>query len=292
MVPYNADTISMIIDSHCHILPPNFTHRHTELSARDGTYATLFPKATPRLATAEDVIKSTGIAGVDMAVVMGMGWTDAEIAREANDYIISSVNRYPDTLTGYCSVNPAWGADAVSEVERCVACGLRGIGEIHPDSQNFDITDKALLTPLMTAAQRLNLPVLVHASEPVGHYYPGKGRTTPDKLYVFIENFPENVIICAHWGGGLPFYNLMPEVPRTLQNVFFDTAASPFLYHSEIFSRVASLVGIDKILMGTDYPLLSHQRILDQIADSELDPEAKAAILGDNAARLLGLTAK
>lgn len=279
----------MIIDAHCHILPPSFAHRHAELSSRDGTFATLFPEADPRLATAEALIQAMDLAGVDMAVAMGMGWTDPTVAREANDYLISSVNRYPDMLTGFCSVNPAWGSAAVSEVERCAASGLRGIGELHPDSQGFDITDKSLLTPLMAAAQRLELPVLVHASEPVGHRYPGKGHTTPDKLYAFIENFPRNVIICAHWGGGLPFYSLMPEVPKALRNVYFDTAASPFLYRPEVFSQVASLVGADRILLGTDYPLLSHQRLLDQVANSGLDEAAKEAILGGNVARLLAL---
>ena len=96
--------------------------------------------------------------------------------------------------------------------------------------------------------------MVVHVSEPAGHQYPGKGHTTPDRAYRFIENFPGNVIVCAHWGGGLPFYGLMPEVGKAFQNVYFDTAASPFLYRPEIFSAVVGLVGSEQILFGTDYP--------------------------------------
>jgi hypothetical protein len=187
-------------------------------------------------------------------------------------------------------VNPAWGAVAVAEIQRCVQAGLRGVGELHPDTQGFDLTDRETMQPLMDAALRLGLPVLVHSSEPVGHQYPGKGRTTPAKLYRFIQQFPDNAIICAHWGGGLPFYALMPEVPEVLRNVYFDSAASPFLYRPQVFGQVAALVGAERILLGTDYPLLSHRRLLRQVAESGLSPTDWAAFLGGNATRLLGLS--
>jgi uncharacterized protein len=279
----------MLIDAHCHILPDSFPQRRAQLLAQDITYATLFPTPDFRMATAEDLVQAMDKAGIDKAVVTGMGWTDQELAVEVNDYIIQSVARYPARIIGFCAVNPAWGSIAIEEVGRCAAAGLTGIGELHPDTQRFDLTDRSVMLPLMDAARDLGLPVLIHASEPVGHLYPGKGHTTPDKLYRFIQNFPENVIICAHWGGGLPFYALMPEVPKILKNVYFDTAASPFLYRPQVFAAVTGLVGPDKILFGTDYPLIQHRRLLRQVKNSGLDAEAQKAILGDNAARLLGL---
>ena len=106
---------------------------------------------------------------------------------------------------------------------------------------------------------RYSLAITTHTSEPVGHLYQGKGHTTPDVTMRFIENaraYPNVKIICAHWGGGLPFYALMPEVKDALQNVWFDTAASPFLYSPEIFTIVADLVGADRILLGSDFPLI------------------------------------
>ena len=278
----------MIIDSHCHILPPGFQQRRDELLARDTTFATLFAKPNAPMATAEALVTVMDQAGVSRAVVMGMGWTDQALAREVNDYIIESVDKLPDRLTGFCAVNPAWGDAAIEEVERCAAAGLKGVGELHPDTQGFDITDRRVLSPLMDAALRLNLPVVVHASEPVGHQYPGKGRTTPDKLYRFVANFQDNNVVCAHWGGGLPFYALMPEVPEVIHNTYFDMAASPFLYQERVIASVAGLVGANKILFGTDFPLIQPQRLLSQVQDSGLDPEAKEAILGGNAARLLG----
>jgi hypothetical protein len=279
----------MIIDAHCHILPDRFTQHHDRLRAQDATFAALFPDANPRMANAETLVDAMDRSGVDRSVIMGMGWADRDLAVEVNDYIIQSIAGYPERLIGFCSVNPAWGDEAASEIRRCAAEGLKGVGELHPDTQGFDITDRSSLAPMMDAAKELGLPVVVHASEPVGHRYPGKGQTTPDKLYRFIENFPDNTIICAHWGGGLPFYALMPEVPEVLSNTYFDTAASPFLYRPEVFDAVAGLVGADKILFGTDYPLIPQRRLVRQVERSGLDAPDKEAILGGNAARLLGV---
>jgi predicted TIM-barrel fold metal-dependent hydrolase len=133
------------------------------------------------------------------------------------------------------------------------------------------------------------LILLTHASEPVGHNYAGKGEVTPGMLYPFITHFPDLTVVCAHWGGGLPFYALMPEVKRTLKNVYFDTAASPFLYSPEIYREVSRLVGADKILFGSDYPLMPAGRLLKEIQALEMSEEAKNLILYGNACRLLNI---
>ena len=241
------------------------------------------------MATVAGLLEAMDRDGISRAVIMGIGWASQELARESNDYIIESALVHPGRLSGFCSVNPSWGDDAVVELERCAQGGAVGIGELHPDSQTFDITNKARMEIVMDAARRLGMPVLVHASEPVGHMYTGKGETTPGKLYRFIENFPENTIICAHWGGGLPFYALMPEVPEVIKNVYFDTAASPFLYRPDVVRTVVDLIGPDKILFGTDYPLIQPQRLIKYVEEADIDQAAQAAILGGNAARLLCL---
>ena len=279
----------MVIDAHCHIMPPSFRQRRSELAAADATFATLFSRPGSRLATAEELVEAMDRDGVDRAVAMGVGWTGQQIATEANDYLIQAVLDYPERLTGFCSVNPAWGREALKEVERCAAAGLKGIGELHPDSQSFDIADKKSVAPVMDLARSLGLPVLVHSSEPVGHQYPGKGNTTPEKLYRLITNFPDNTIICAHWGGGLPFYALMPEVPKVLENVYFDSAASPFLYSPDVFTKVAELAGVEKVLFASDFPLMEPARPLKQVHGLDMTAEDKQRILGENAARVLGL---
>ena len=278
----------MVIDAHCHILPPSFRDRRAEIAERDATFAALLSDSNATIASVDDLLAAMDRSGVERAVVMGMGWTDLDVAIEANDYIIQAVTDNPSRLTGFCSVNPVWGEKAFSEAKRCFAAGLAGIGEFHADTQGFDITSVETMAPIMELARADGRPVLVHASEPVGHRYPGKGATTPDKLYRFIQNFPGNPIICAHWGGGLPFYSLMPEVKESLKNVYFDSAASPYLYNREVFSTVSELVGQGKVLFASDYPLLDISRPLDQARNARLAPDVEVALLSGNAAKLFG----
>lgn len=277
-----------VVDAHCHILPGSFRERYEELAAKDATFAALFPKPNPKMATSEGLLEAMDGAGVSHAVVMGMGWKTQGVAREVNDYLAEAAAGEPGRLTGFGSVNPAWGQEAAAEIRRCADMGLRGVGELHPDTQGFEIADAVVMGPIMGELLGLGWPLVVHSSEPVGHLYPGKGSTTPDRLYKFIAAFPNNVIVCAHWGGGLPFYYMMPEVPKVLSNVYFDSAASPFLYGPEVFERVAQLTGAERILFGTDYPLINHRRLLRQVLESGLPKADQRAILGGNAAALLG----
>lgn len=277
----------MVIDFHTHIFPPEFSVDRIRYIDADATFGALYADPKARMATAEDLIAVMDEDGVDLSVVMGIGWADKGVARQANDYIIDAVDRFPDRLVGFAGINPAWGEDAVRELSRCADAGLRGMGELHPDSQGFDLGDQQTMTPVMEVVLARNLIFTTHSSEPVGHVYRGKGRTRPEVLWRFILNYPEATIVCAHWGGGLPFYALMPEVTKSLANVYFDTAASPFLYTSDVFEIVARLVGADKILMGSDYALMRPARLIRQVEESSLAQGDKAAILGGNAERLL-----
>ena len=279
----------MIIDFHTHIFPPHMRENRELYVRRDRTFAALYSNPRARMASAEDLIAAMDEDGIDVAVAMGIGWSDYDTAREANDYIIEATRRSQGRIIGFAGINPAWGCEAVREAERCADAGLRGIGELHPDTQGFDLADKRTMAGLMAAAQERRLVVTTHSSEPVGHLYTGKGSITPQVLMQFIGNFPDATIVCAHWGGGLPFYALMPEVAAALRNVYFDSAASPFLYTPQVYSVVASLVGADKVLFGSDYALLRPRRLLNEIDASSLTPQQREAVQGGNAARLLEL---
>jgi len=280
----------MIIDFHTHIFPPGIIENRDSYMGRDPCFDILYADPKAKLATANDLIANMDEEGIDISVVLNIGWSSHELCRETNDYIMEAIARYPDRLVGFCAVQPLAGEKALVELERCVQGAIKGIGELRGDTQGFDLADEATMAPIARVAIEHHLVFLTHSSEPVGHSYPGKGTITPDILYRFIQNFPDLVVVCAHWGGGLPFYALMPEVAKALSNVYFDTAASPFLYQDNIFEHVAEILGADKILFGSDHPLIRQNKIVKAIHSLNIPEDTKSMILGGNAQRILGLT--
>ena len=283
---YNAP---MIIDFHTHVFPPRVKERRNEYINSDPCFSLLYSNPRAKLATTEELINSMDEAGVDLSVVLNIGWLSHELCVETNDYILASVSRYPDRLIGFCGIQPTAGDAAIAELERCASAGARGIGEMRSDMQGFNLADGAIMKPVIDAIAKHNLILLTHSSEPVGHQYAGKGSITPDVLYSFILAFPQLKLVCAHWGGGLPFYGTMPEVANALTNVFFDTAATVLLYQPHIFTEVSHIIGDDRILFGSDYPLTTQSRPIAQVRSLQLAEEQKAKILGDNAQRLLSI---
>ena len=150
-----------------------------------------------------------------------------------------------------------------------------------------DLTSR--LAPFAELCAHYRVPLLLHTNDPVGPVYPGKGALSLPALYNAIKAFPEVDWILAHWGGGLPFYGLMKkEGPEVLSRVYFDTAASPYLYRPQIYRLVAEMVGPEKIIFGSDYPLLPVSRYLKEMEDAGLPEDWREMILGENLARLLG----
>jgi predicted TIM-barrel fold metal-dependent hydrolase len=278
----------MTVDFHTHVFPPQIKRKRHDYVERDPCFAVLYANPQAKMATADELIAAMDKAGVEISVILNIGWTTHELCVETNDYIIDAVSRYPKRLVGFCAVQPQSPKAAIAEIERCAKAGIKGVGEIRPDLQLFDLADETVMTPFVEALIDKDLILLTHASEPVGHEYQGKGVLTPDMLYSFITSYPKLTIVCAHWGGGLPFYNLMPEVKKAMKNVYFDTAASPFLYTTDIYGQVVRLAGADKVLFGSDYPLMSQRRILDEIEALEMPEETKNLMLSGNALRLLG----
>jgi predicted TIM-barrel fold metal-dependent hydrolase len=282
----------VIIDFHTHVFPPDVKKYRNKYIERDPCFAILYSDPKAKIATADELIASMDEAGVDISVILNIGWTTHELCVETNDYIIDAVSRYPQRLVGFCAVQPQSAKAAAAEIERCARVGIRGVGEMRPDIQLFDLCDEVIMEPLVEVLKAHKLVLLLHASEPIGHEYPGKGGITPDILYPFIVSYPDLTVVCAHWGGGLPFYTLMPEVKKAMGNVYFDSAASPFLYTPEVYSQVIQLVGADRVLFGSDYPLLVQSRLLEEIKALNLAEESKNLVLAGNALRLLGIEGK
>ncbi|MDR0290245.1 MAG: amidohydrolase [Treponema sp.] len=275
-----------MIDFHVHVTPPEIIANCEKYAKREPYFALLQQNPHARFATAEDVVAALNDSGFDRAVVFGFAFKDQGLCRMVNDYIIEKTRQFPERLIGFMSVSPnAHGMEA--EIDRCHNAGLKGIGELYPDGQGFSIDEKKETCTLVGACLERNMPMILHVNEPVGHHYIGKNDIPLKKVERFIENAQGVRIILAHWGGGLFLYEAMPELKEKFRNIYYDTTASPFLYSETIYHSALALGLGEKILFGSDFPLLPQSRYLSQL---ESLPQLKRdQILGGNAEKLLGL---
>ncbi|MDP9235869.1 MAG: amidohydrolase [Chloroflexota bacterium] len=295
----------MIIDAHTHIFPPSVRDRRANLLLTEPVFAEIYSDPQAKMATADDLLASMDRDGVERSVAVNFAWHDEALVDETNAYLLDAASRSGGRLIPFVSVYLAASAghgraemeeapasaksDARSKIRALASAGARGIGELRPEQSGYNLANSDEADVLAWASSAFDLPLLVHASEPVGHAYPGKEGLPIAALYAFARSAPGVSIIAAHWGGGLPFYALMPEVRDALEMVWVDTSAGHLLYDPKIYRTMIDLIGVEKILWGSDFPLTTQANALERTQGAGLSDAELAAITGANAASLLGL---
>jgi len=279
----------MIIDFHTHIFSKKIRQNREKHFLSEPAFKLLYRPSKSKLVGVSELIRLMDEQSVDQSVVFGFPWKNSDIFREENDYILDAVKRYPNRLIGLCCLDP-FNKFAVNEVIRCLDQGLSGIGELAFYESGIDETVLDKLAPLLEICHEKDLPALIHTNEPVGHIYPGKTPNTLSQIYNLVKRFPENKIVLAHWGGGIFLYNILKkEVKESLKNVYFDTAASPFLYDPQIYRFAIKLAGKNRILFGSDFPLIEPVRYFKEMKKAGLSKSEMDSICGKNSATLLEL---
>jgi uncharacterized protein len=275
--------VTGMVDVHVHVFPPEMVEDRAGYLRRDGRFNALYGSPKAAMATAADVLAHMDKTRVDMSVLVGFPFADQGLCRLVNDHILEAVRDHSSRFAGLACVAPD-APGTVAELERCLDGGLRGCGELAPRGGG-DV--HVGLDAVAGCLRERGLALMIHASEPVGHEYPGKGHFTPEDCYEFARRHPGLTIVFAHMGGGLFLYEAMPEVRQTLQGAYYDTAAVPYLYRPEVYEAALASAGPGKLLFGSDYPLLSPARYLEGF--ERLAPAAREAIQCGNARRVFGL---
>ena len=278
-----------VVDAHTHAFTPDIVRGRAEYAQRDLWFEHLYADPRALLISGEHLRQSMTDAAIAHSVVCGFPWHDLGICREHNDYLADVCASSPGQFSWLATVPLGGGKMAAREAERCFGFGASGLGELNADAQRFDLTDPAALAPVVAACMEHHRPLMLHSTEPVGHAYPGKGSATPDRLVRFLEAFPDLDIVLAHWGGGLLFYELMPEIATMASRVTYDTAASTYLYRPAIFRAALDILGPDRVMWGSDFPVLKQDRFLRRTRALELAPAEVELLLGGTARRVYRL---
>lgn len=275
----------MIIDCHAHVVPPEIAGDPAFFAERDPHFALLTKTKNASFLTGEDLIRDMEAHGVHKSVISGFAFKDTGISRMQNDYAAHLMRSYPDKIAFMAVLDPE-SPGALAEAERCLSLGACGVGEIFPAGHGFDLLGKGMkrVAGLCREAGRV---VLIHVNELVGHDYPGKGDVGPLGAYRFSLENPGLTTVFAHLGGGLPFYASMPEI-RGLEHVYYDNAAQPLLYKPDVYLALKALGMLDKIMLGSDYPLVTCKRYIREVASSGLTKKEQEMILGENAEGVFG----
>ncbi len=292
-----------VVDGHTHAYPPEiFTDPVGWARARgEHHWAELVgPRADGKrslqgFADQDQMLRAMDAAGVERSVLLGWYWERQETCAWHNGVMAGWVRAHPDRFSAFASVQPLAGKAALEGLRRAREAGFCGVGEVFPAAQGFAMDNPTWAKVLEWAAEN-QWPVNLHVPEPAGRDYPGYMAAPLRDYQKLARTHPQVTFIFAHWGGLLPLLALNPTVRADLQNVYYDTAASPLLYDAAVYRRVADAVGAERILFGSDYPLRTFPREQTEpdfkrpIAEAKKSGLAKrelAKVLGGNVRKLL-----
>jgi uncharacterized protein len=209
-----------------------------------------------------------------------------------NEEIAEVAAANPDVLIPFASVDPNKGARAVEEAKRLVRdYDVKGF-KFHPNVQAFYPNDRAFY-PLYEVVAEAGLPALFHSGHSgIGAGLPGGGGIRlkfSNPMYVddVAVDFPELKIVLAH--PSFPWQDEAISVALHKQQVYIDLSGWSPKYFPPQLVQYANTLLRDRVLFGSDYPLITPDRWLEDFARADFRDEVRPLVLKQNAARLLGL---
>lgn len=209
----------------------------------------------------------------------------------SNDAVLELAHANPDVVIPFVSLDPMRGPEAVREARRLVKAGARG-HKLHPPLQQFAPNDP-LAYPLYEVFAEAKLPVLFHTGHSgIGTGMPGGGGVrlkygNPMLVDDVAVDFPELPIILAH--PSFPWQDEAISVCLHKPTVYIDLSGWSPKYFSPTLVQYANTLLRQKVLFGTDYPLITPDRWLSDFEKIAIRDEVRPLILKENAVRLFGL---
>jgi predicted TIM-barrel fold metal-dependent hydrolase len=209
-----------------------------------------------------------------------------------NEEIAELAHQNSDVAIPFASINPHRGKEGVEQARRLIKdFRVKGF-KFHPSVQDFFPNDR-LAFPLYEVIAEAKLPALFHTGQTgVGAGTRGGGAirlkySNPLHLDDVAADFPDMPIVLAH--PSFPWQEEALSVATHKPQVYIDLSGWSPKYFPPILIQYANTLLKDKILFGSDYPVISPQKWMEEFAKLPIKPEVRPLIMKENAARLLGL---
>ena len=199
-----------------------------------------------------------------------------------------AIAAHPDRFFGLYGIDPTQGMTAVRELQHAVED--RGYIGAHGYPHWFELPiDHARWYPFYTKCCELDVPIqfqigqsMIYAAD-----YPMRSVGQPITMDAVACDFPELKLIGIHVG--IPWADEAIAMAWKHKNVYLGSDAHSPKYWPESFVNFINTYGQDKVIFGTDFPVLGFERTRQEIEDLGLRPGPKRKLLRDNAIRLYGL---
>lgn len=264
----------MIIDFHVHCFSENIVDKAMTALTQ---VCDIKPVLDGRVATAVLAAKNSNI---DHIVVLPIA-TKPSQTYKLNDWA-SQIASVESSIISFGTIHPK-NEDWEYEMERIKVLGLKGI-KFHPDYQDFFVDDSYMI-PFYRKAAQLGLLIIFHAGRDIG--LPPPYHCTPDRMARVLDIVPEATFIASHMGG----FDYEDDVDKYLvgKNIYFDVAYSIECLSHERIKNMILAHGVEKVLFATDSPWKDQKSGINHVRALGLTKTQEELILGENAARLLGL---
>ena len=286
----DLDAVSAI-DVHVHVESDGRGHLSLDQELMDAS-AAYFRNSENRTPSVDDLAERYRAAGLAAVVFTVDATTATGHPAISSEEIADAAARHSDVLIPFGSVDPHQGQAAVDRARRLVEDhGVRGF-KFHPSLQAFSPDDPVFAT-LWGAIEQMGVPALFHTGQNgIGAGLPG-GRgiklrySNPLLLDDVAADFPHLTIILAH--PSVPWQAEAISMATHKANVYIDLSGWRPKYFPPELVRAAGGLLRDKVMFGSDYPLITPERWLADFAELGVDAAYRPAIVKGTAARILGL---
>ncbi|MBQ2826994.1 MAG: amidohydrolase [Clostridia bacterium] len=268
-----------IFDIHTHTYPEAISDRAV---VNLGNFYNFLPEGKGTYAELSSLAPENGVEGFLLFSVA----TNAHQVEKVNSFIAALAARSVSEgfkTVGFAGMHQDY-PDFEKELSRAWDLGLRGV-KIHPDIQGVDIDDPKLL-PLYRLMEG-KMPLYLHMGDDRPQYRFSEAK----KLARILDMFPDLEVVAAHLSG----YNSWEDGIKYLAGnprVWYDTSSAVWAMTPEYAGDVIHRLGTDRVMFGTDYPVMLPHHEIDRILAIDLTEKEREDIFYNNAVRFLHLEDK